>query len=71
MDSVAIRSNMDNSTVIETGGLATQYIEGLLTHCPDNPLSEPFGKIWMSLNARYTNFQLATFGSIIMHEVRL
>ena len=69
-DSKLSTSIMDNSTVLETGGLATQYIEGLLTHFPDNPLSEPFGKVWMSLNQRYTNFQLATFGSIIMHEVR-
>ena len=49
----------------------TQHVEGILTYFPENPLSEPFGEIWMSLNQRYTNFQLATFGSVIFHEVSL
>ncbi len=61
--------SMFNTTLIRL--LMTQYVEGILTYFPNNPLSEPFGEIWMSLNQRYTNFQLATFGSVIFHEVSL
>ncbi len=60
---------MDNSSVIAPSNFAAQSIEDVLTYFPDNPLSDPLAKAWISMTQTFTPFQIATFGSIIIHEV--
>ncbi|ESO90099.1 hypothetical protein LOTGIDRAFT_218137 [Lottia gigantea] len=44
--------------------LSTAYLEYL----PENPLYEPFKQSWILMNQKYTKFQIATWGSLIVHE---
>ncbi len=60
---------MENNTVLAPSNPAAQSIEDILTYFPDNPLRDPFAKAWISMTQTYTPFQIATFGSIIIHEV--
>ena len=61
---------MENSTnVMGSHGLATEYIEDMLQYLPDNPLTDPMAKTWMWMTDSYTKFQIATWGSLIVHEV--
>ncbi|XP_041372180.1 methylsterol monooxygenase 1-like, partial [Gigantopelta aegis] len=41
--------------------LANEYL-------PENPLKAPFRDAWNSMNENYTKFQIATWGSLIVHE---
>jgi len=43
--------------------------EDALVHLPDNPLRDPFAEAWMHMTTHYTKFQIATWGSLIVHEV--
>ena len=45
------------------------FVENVLDYFPDNPLQDPFGKYWIHMTNNYTAFQIATFGSLILHEV--
>ncbi|GFR70706.1 methylsterol monooxygenase 1 [Elysia marginata] len=36
---------------------------------PPNPIREPFENAWTYMNMHYTKFQIATFGSLIIHEL--
>ena len=44
-------------------------VEDALNFMPDNPLRDPFAGVWMYMTNNFTKFQIATFGSFIVHEV--
>ncbi len=46
-----------------------QQIDGLLDYFPENPLRDPFAKGWVHMTDSYSKFQIATWGSLILHEV--
>ena len=50
-------------------GLVDQ-IENVLRFCPANPFLDPFAAAWIYMTDNYTKFQIATWGSIILHEVK-
>lgn len=47
----------------------TGQIENLLDFMPSNPMREPFESVWIYMTDNYTKFQIATFGSLLVHEV--
>ena len=62
---------MDNLTVTGDSTLGVQYVEDLLQHFPQNPISDPFGRAWGYMTDNYSKFQIATLGSLIVHEVNI
>ncbi|XP_064644357.1 methylsterol monooxygenase 1-like [Lineus longissimus] len=46
----------------------TVAIEDGLANLPDNPITSSFGELWTSMNNNYSKFQIATWGSLIVHE---
>ena len=62
---------MDNLTVTGGSTLGVQYVEDLLQHFPQNPISDPFGRAWGYMTDNYSKFQIATLGSLIVHEVNI
>ena len=46
-------------------------MENILDHFPDNPMQDPLGRYWIHMTNNYSVFQIATFGSLLMHEVLL
>ena len=61
---------MENITVTGGSAVGIQFVEDLLAQLP-NPISDPFGKAWVYMTDNFSKFQIATFGSIILHEVDL
>ena len=57
----------DNDTVVATFRLATEYLD----YIPDNPFRQPMENAWKTMDDRYSDFQIATWGSIIVHEVSI
>ncbi|KAM4050502.1 methylsterol monooxygenase 1 [Anomaloglossus baeobatrachus] len=55
-----------NDSVLSSAYLAVEYIDSLL---PDNPLQGPFKHAWTYMLDNYTKFQIATWGSLIVHEL--
>ncbi|RUS79721.1 hypothetical protein EGW08_012529 [Elysia chlorotica] len=43
--------------------------ENYIDLLPPNPIREPFANAWIYMNKHYTKFQIATFGSLIVHEL--
>ena len=58
---------MNNSSVYYT----LESLELLSSYLPENPLAEPFHNAWDHMLSRYSKFQVATFGSLLVHEVWL
>ncbi|XP_030881820.1 methylsterol monooxygenase 1 [Leptonychotes weddellii] len=52
--------------IFSSASLAVEYVDSLL---PENPLQEPFKNAWNYMLNNYTKFQIATWGSLIVHEV--
>ena len=61
---------MENATIARTA-FGTGPIEDVLGLLPDNPLKDPFHGAWDYMIDNYTKFQIATWGSVIVHEVRI
>lgn len=55
----------ESAGIFSSASLAVEYIDSLL---PENPLQEPFKNAWNSMLNNYTKFQIATWGSLIVHE---
>ncbi|XP_078580558.1 methylsterol monooxygenase 1-like [Branchiostoma floridae x Branchiostoma japonicum] len=51
-----------NDSMITTMRLVADYV-------PQNPLSGPFEASWRSMTEHYTEYQIATWGSLFFHEV--
>ena len=60
---------MENSSLIVEKKLSYDSIENLLEYAPDNVFSPYLEKQWISINDNYSKFQIATWGSLICHEV--
>jgi len=48
---------------------SVQSIENVLLYLPDNPLQDPFARAWIQMTNTYTEFQIASFGSMIFHQL--
>lgn len=55
----------ENVTIFNSAFLAVEYVDSLL---PENPLQESFKNAWNYMLDNYTKFQIATWGSLIVHE---
>lgn len=51
--------------IFSSASLAVEYIDSFL---PENPLQEPFKNSWNSMINNYSKFQIATWGSLLVHE---
>jgi len=60
---------MNSSTTLLQTYRLTEHMEGVLAYFPDNPLQQPFADSWTYMTDNFTKFQIATFGSLIVHEV--
>jgi len=59
-----------NESLIMTSRLSSiKAIEDALDYMPENPLRDPFAVMWMYMTNRFTKFQIATFGSFLVHQV--
>lgn len=56
----------DSVNILSSAYLAVEYIDSFL---PDNPLQQPFKNAWNYMLDNYTKFQIATWGSLLVHEV--
>lgn len=54
-----------------TSTLFLSNAEDIWDVIPENPMKQPFGNAWMYMTKHYTKFQIATWGSLIAHEVRI
>merc|ERR1712198_381970 len=57
------------STLIDTQSVRLSGLEDLLAGLPDNPLQQSFHQGWQWMLDNYTKFQIATWGSLIVHEL--
>lgn len=57
-----------NSTadILSSAYLAVEFVDSLL---PQNPLQEPVKQAWTHMLQNYSKFQIATWGSLIVHEL--
>ncbi|KAB1282553.1 Methylsterol monooxygenase 1 [Camelus dromedarius] len=55
----------ESVNIFSSASLAVEYVDSLL---PENPLQEPFKNAWNYMLNNYTKFQIATWGSLIVHE---
>lgn len=46
-----------------------QLTEFVLDFMPTNPMRDVFASAWIYMTSNYTKFQIATFGSLLVHEV--
>ncbi|CAD7670772.1 unnamed protein product [Nyctereutes procyonoides] len=55
----------ESISIFSSASLAVEYVGSLL---PENPLQEPFKNAWNYMLKNYTKFQIATWGSLVVHE---
>jgi hypothetical protein len=61
--------NESVAAIAATGRLTSiQTVEDALAYLPDNPLRDPFARAWIHMTTTYTEFQIASIGSMIYHE---
>ncbi|KAI0210354.1 Methylsterol monooxygenase 1 [Lamellibrachia satsuma] len=60
---------METQAVTSPSNVAIQYVENVLDYFPENPLEDPISKLWMWMTDSYTKFQIATWGSLLIHEL--
>lgn len=54
------------ATILSSAYLAVEFVDSVL---PDNPLQEPLKHAWNHMLQNYSKFQIATWGSLIVHEL--
>ena len=59
---------MNDSFVHATDRVA-DHIENVLQYFPENPMNRQVELAWSYILDNYTKFQIATWGSLIVHEV--
>lgn len=58
---------MNNSAnILSSAYLAVEYVDAVL---PENPFQPPLKHAWDYMLDNYTKFQIATWGSLIVHEL--
>lgn len=55
----------ETATILSSALLAVDYVDSVL---PENPLQLPLEQAWNHILQSYTKFQIATWGSLIVHE---
>lgn len=53
------------SDILSSAYLAVEYVDAVL---PENPLQPSLKHAWSYMLDNYTKFQIATWGSLIVHE---
>lgn len=48
---------------------SAEIFETFSSYLPENPLQNPYRYAWNYMLSRYTKFQIATFGSLLVHEI--
>lgn len=56
----------DSIGVLNSAYLAVEFLDSFL---PQNPLQPPFKDAWNYMLDNYTKFQIATWGSLLVHEL--
>ncbi len=66
-----VRMDLLHNASVSQGqaGVEFQAVERLLQYFPANPLQETLAQNWILMTSRFSAFQIATFGSLILHEV--
>ncbi|XP_051757834.1 methylsterol monooxygenase 1 [Ctenopharyngodon idella] len=54
------------ANILSSAYLAVEYVDSFL---PENPLQEPLKHAWNHMLQNYSKFQIATWGSLIVHEL--
>jgi len=54
------------ANILSSAYLAVEYVDSFL---PENPLQEPLEHAWNHMLQNYSKFQIATWGSLIVHEL--
>uniref|UniRef100_A0A8B9HUC6 Methylsterol monooxygenase 1 n=1 Tax=Astyanax mexicanus TaxID=7994 RepID=A0A8B9HUC6_ASTMX len=57
---------VNQTDILSSAFLAVEYVDSLL---PENPLQMPVKSAWNYMLQNYTKFQIATWGSLIVHEL--
>jgi len=60
---------VDDTLAVTSRLSSIKAVENALDFVPENPLRDPFAGVWMYMTDHFTKFQIATFGSFIVHEV--
>lgn len=55
-----------SADVLSSAYLAVEFVDSLL---PQNPLQEPVMEAWNHMLQNYSKFQIATWGSLVVHEL--
>ena len=59
-----------NDSLLMTSRLSSiKAVDDVLDFLPGNPLRDPFAGLWVYMTNNFTKFQIATYGSFIVHEV--
>lgn len=59
-------TGMELNNTLSSAYLAVEFVDSLL---PVNPLQEPVKLAWNHMLQNYSKFQIATWGSLIVHEL--
>lgn len=59
----------NSSTVLSASQFSSQYVEGVLEFLPGNPIVGTVEHNWRWMTDTFTKFQIATWGSLIFHEI--
>lgn len=54
------------ANILSSAYMAVEYVDSFL---PENPLQEPLEHAWNHMLQNYSKFQIATWGSLIVHEL--
>lgn len=54
------------TNILSSAYLAVEYVDSML---PENPLQAPVRAGWNHMLQNYSKFQIATWGSLIVHEL--
>lgn len=62
----SIMAMNDSANILSSAYLAVEYVDAVL---PENPFQPPLKHAWNYMLDNYTKFQIATWGSLIVHEL--
>lgn len=54
------------ANILSSAYLAVEFVDSFL---PENPLQDPLKHAWNHMLQNYSKFQIATWGSLIVHEL--
>lgn len=54
------------ANILSSAYLAVEFVDSFI---PENPLQEPLKHAWNHMLQNYSKFQIATWGSLVVHEL--